>query len=100
MPIQLNYTNPATAENISASYWVINRANFDYINNLVEIHIYGWVNLAAFTAHKDPAVIISNRTLTFTQAGVTGSSTNAQMATAVYSYLLTNDAFFAGGSIV
>lgn len=99
MPIQLNYTDPDSGNNIPVSYWIVKDAIFDYINSKVQVDIGGYVTLALKNAGKK-SFLNKSYVLDFATLGVTGSSTNTQMAIAAYTWILNNDTFFTGGSIV
>lgn len=99
MPIQLNYTDPDSGLNISASYWFATAANIDTLSQLVQYDLSGYLNLAAKNAGKQPFkkhIVIP----TFGQLGLTGGSTLNQFAAAAYVFALANDLFFSGGTIV
>jgi len=109
MPIQLNYTDPDTGLIAGTSYWFAQLMQIDNINNSVTFNLGGYVSLAAKNANKKP-IAQKQISAAFSELGLSGSSTLAQMPTALYNFALTYNfpsiagagggVFFNGGSIV
>ena len=101
MPIQTNWVDPNTNENIPNAYWFLTYSQFDNVKNQVIVNLYGYVNLAAFTARFAPFNTKFNYTIPYASLPGIGTETLPQLATQIYNYIIANDPYFAqNGSIV
>lgn len=98
MPIQLNFTDPDTGIMIGTSYWFIIEVDIDRILNIVKLSFGAYNNLAAKNAGKRP-FRFKDYTTSFTQLGISGTSTLNQLTNAIEVFALA-DSFFAGGTQV
>lgn len=108
MPIQMNYTDPNTGGNATASYWFGTLEHMDRYNSIVVIEYWGYWNQAARSQGKNP-IQKYNVIAKFSDLGITGSQTIAQMFAAMDTFALTyqeqnginnNPPFFQNGTIV
>ena len=103
MPLQLNYTDSNTGLNLPTSYWFVQYANIDNVNNIITVTIGGYVNIAAKQAGHTQ-FLTKVMTLPFATLGLTAASTIAQLLTAIYTAALTYTetfiVFFNGATIV
>lgn len=99
MPIQLNYTDPDNSIVFTASYWFMTSYNGDEVANVINAVISGYKDLTAKNAGKQPYKL-KNYAISYGQLGISASSTITQLRAAIYNFILANDSFFTGGTIV
>lgn len=100
MPIQINYTDPASGLNVPAMYCYADNVQFDNVNLIVRYTISGYLNAAAKTAKKQPVITRPPVVITDQALGLTAAMTLNDAALAIYNAALSTDPFFTGGTIV